>query len=1075
MGKQNTIQTAFSKGEVSPLARGRVDVNLYSMGAKTIENLIVRPQGPAFRRSGTKFVRSSKFGTSAVRIVPFTVSDTVAYQLEFGAGYIHFYKNKEPLFETTTTEIESYTIENNGSGMARIVVSVSDLPGWGNIPGTDNGEATITAGAGGKCRVTTTVPHTLRTGVQVVMLTTPNTNSLDGLAFTITRISAYAFDLDSSVYAGDQGTGDDVGFLSHGLLAGDRVFFSGGAENAVLTEQFHTVGVVDSTLKFTLANVTFASITDTTPSGEECHCIPIEVVTDFTEADLPYIRFAQSADVLYIFHPDYPTQKLVRLDTDGDRNDWLLADINFTDGPYLPLNSLAPNIDTTTPANGAIYEDVYFEISSYAHTANVTAATNFAGGSADQNKYLEYRVGDEWRLAQLTSASSGVATGTVSIIDNIMLYLDEATRLKKVKDRPTGPASAVNSMPTYRTYKEGAAATDPRNAVASDKSTGGGAITAGTLKSQFSNTFAQADVGKFIRVPSADAIGASSGPSAYWVQITKINDGTGAVAAHSASLAMVSNNATGNFVLTGESRTATLKSYRSGSTFAAFASTDVGRLVRLGFGGRWTWGKITAYTSSSQVTLTLYEDMPRDPRNAANVAGALNGAFTYSGSLVTGSTTGRTNDWRMGAWSDTTGYPAVGAFHEQRLWFANTTTQPQTFWGSVSGDFENMSPTEFDSTVLDDNGITYTLGSTKANAIKWLMSGPAMYIGTSGGEWQVRASSSPNEAITPANIKATEYTGHGSTGSCIPSRVGSSIIFADRSGEKAIEIFYSYENDAVDSDDLTVISEHILREHGGAVAAAFQQKPHSVVWFACTDGTLAGMTVNKKQEVVAWHHHTIQGGTVEDISVIPSEDLSEDELWMVVNRTINGTAKRYIEVLESDFYPASASTRTGMRFPDSHFVISGYTGTVITGLNYLEGQSVVVVKDGTRVAGTSTVASGSITLASSGSEVVIGLIGNADLGSLPPEGGSQFGTSQGKTKRIINLDVRFYNTANLQAGPDSSNLIDHTLTGSPNWFTGTERVLPNCNWDEEATWFIRQPEPYPLNILFVAATLETSE
>ncbi len=1148
MPRQNVLQASWAKGEISPLTRGRADANLYQTGAQTIENLIVRPQGPLFRRSGTKFVRSTKFPSQRARIIPFTVSDTTTYELEFGAGYIHFYKNKEPLFETTTTEVESWYAETSadGSGLLTAIADTTGttrpnkLPGWGDIttfyPATAiNGDIAITDNGGGVVRLTTTVPHTLRTGVYVCVRSTELT-SIDGTELAITgtanngsgavrvtivghpyitgnlvaiqttvlgykgtwtvtkidadhfdlvgstfssavvigqanrvwiatRISAYAIDLNGSVY-GAPGGGNTAMF-TNGLLAGDRVFFSGGAQYPLLTEQFHTVQSVPQFDRFVVANVTYANLG--TPTNEEIETIPIEVVTTFTENELVDIKFVQSADVLYILHPDHTTQKLVRLDDDGDRNDWLLADVDFRDGPYLNLNDLAPNVDTTTPANGAIYSDVYFEISSYAHTATakVTGAVNFVAG--DVGKYIEYKVGDQWKLA-LVTAQAG-ATATVTILDNVLLFLDSTTRLQRGGMPQPVVGSATSSPVYYGRSAEGQRRSalynqqkvDPNDELSSDKAVGGGAIIAGTVKSQFSNTFASQDVGKYVRIRDSGrtAVG-------YWVQILSISSTSGGnSAAHGASLTMTANAATGKFIISAETRTGVIKPFRNGTAFSAFASTDVGRLIRLGFAGRWTWGKITTYTSATQVTLTFQEDMPRDPNNAAVIAGNQDVSLT---------TTGITYDWRMGAFSTTTGFPTVGVFHEQRLWLSGIVVRPDSIYGSVSGDFENFLPSELDSTVLDDNGVTVTLGSTKANAVKWMLSGPALTIGTSGGEWQMRANSSINEAITPANVKATEYTGNGSKAETLPARVGSAILFVDRSGEKVIKVFYSYEKDALDSDDLTVISEHILREHGGAVASAFQQKPHSIFWVACADGTLSAMTYNEKQEVVAWHHHTIQGGLVEDISVIPSEDASQDELWMVVKRTINGSTVRYIEVLEEDFYPTSVSSRLGMKFLDSHQYIQGFTGATITGLNHLEAQSVVVVKDGTRVAGTFTVTSGAITMSSGAvSEVLVGLLGNANLLSLPPEGGSPHGSAQGQKKRIVHLDTRFYNTDSVAFGPSSSSLITKTLPTNPNWFSGTDRLMPASGFDHEAPYYIRQAEPYPLNVLFIVSTLETNE
>ena len=49
-----------------------------------------------------------------------------------------------------------------------------------------------------------------------------------------------------------------------------------------------------------------------------------------------------------------------------------------------------------------------------------------------------------------------------------------------------------------------------------------------------------------------------------------------------------------------------------------------------------------------------------------------------------------TDDFALGAFSETTGYPSCVTFFEQRLVFAGTTSQPQTLYFSKSGDYENM-------------------------------------------------------------------------------------------------------------------------------------------------------------------------------------------------------------------------------------------------------------------------------------------------------------------------------------------------------------------------------------------------
>ena len=78
-----------------------------------------------------------------------------------------------------------------------------------------------------------------------------------------------------------------------------------------------------------------------------------------------------------------------------------------------------------------------------------------------------------------------------------------------------------------------------------------------------------------------------------------------------------------------------------------FASTDVDRLISFSNG----YAKITGYTSSTVVTINIEDDF--DNTNAVT-------------------------DWKLGAFSGTTGHPSCVSFFEQRLVFAGTTNEPQT-------------------------------------------------------------------------------------------------------------------------------------------------------------------------------------------------------------------------------------------------------------------------------------------------------------------------------------------------------------------------------------------------------------
>jgi hypothetical protein len=1099
-------------------------------------------------------IKPAKLDGKESILVPFEYSDLSGYILEFGDKYIHFYKNGLPLWETTNSEIEDFYFNSFGNEVVVTANSIYKLPGWGpmsQISGEsigDNGTVSASSGTGGTVKLTTSIPHTLRTGAKVLVRSTA-LPSFDYIAdntrvYTATRVDSYSIELQGTTYSAP-GSGY-ICFFTHGLIAGDRFYINKTGTNTVPTlyNKSHIAWKVGNDGLTVTVSTPLSGTTLPTPplTGEKGHTIPIEIVTPYSESDLADLRFVQSADVLYIMHPNYAPYKLTRLDNDGDINDWLFAKVNFEDGPYLPLNSLAPTWDESTPANGTTFSDVYFELSNYTHTADAeceyvsctisqtspvvpntilvtttsdhglavndyvlissstvsaynggqkvistptsktftfTLLGTFPGNATanlypkpfqpgaisatprgDQSAYLEYREGDQWRLAQLPgtiATQSGKLS--VTIIDNVLLYLDESVKFtgrKRTKINGRVKTVVYNAgSPNLTPTVPGAgkqSRIDPNNYIHGDVS---------KIYSNFSNTFGQADAGKYVRY-------FDSTPSPLWSQITKVAEKKpGNECNISTAVTMATNNSSGKFVITNHSRSATLHSYKNSIAFSAFKLTDVGRHVRLGFGGRWTWCKISSYISASQVSVSIYEDVPRDPHDASKLAGATG----------TSTTTGRTYDWRMGAWSDTTGYPSCGVFHEQRLWFGRTNTEPQTIWGSVSGDFENFSPTELDSAVLEDNAIGFTIASTKANPIKWMSSGPAIVVGTVGAEWQVKSSSVTSEPITPLNIVVVPHTGHGSNASVQPIRLGTSVLFADRPSQKIRELIYDFSVDSLVSNDITYLSEHILRDGSGAVYSAYQQEPNNLCWFVLNDGTLAAVTINKAQEIVAWHRHIIKDGLVESIAVVPNDDSTRDDVYLVINR--NGT--RYIELLKPDFYPASPSTRTGMRYLDSCFVNESFSGTLVYGLNHLNGKEVTVVINGTAI-GKYTVSSGSITIPSqSNKELVVGLPYTSTAKSLPPEGGSMFGTSQGKIKKIAKYNVRLLNSLTLDYGFDANGQSLNSITNlhengtSTDFYTGTKELIPNNPYDAESQWTLSTSQPYPLNILSVTMTVESGE
>ena len=445
---------------------------------------------------------------------------------------------------------------------------------------------------------------------------------------------------------------------------------------------------------------------------------------------------------------------------------------------------------------------------------------------------------------------------------------------------------------------------------------------------------------------------------------------------------------------------------------------------------------------------------------AAEAAGD---SVTLVGSLVAD------KKWRLGAFFIGS-YPSTVAFYEQRLVFAGTSNQPQTMFFSQSGDFEN-----FEIGTDADDGLQYTIGSNEVNVIRYLVSSSQLVVGTSGGEFVVRASGF-DEPLTPTNTQIKQQTTFGSA-PIQPLLIGNSTLFIQRAKRKLRELAFSSESDSYVAPDMTILADHIT--DGGIEEMAYQQEPDSVAWLVRADGVLACMTFRREEQVVAWHRHIVGGAfgsgnaVVESVATIPG-DIDEDQVWVIVKRTINGATKRYVEYLSGfDF-----GTDVGNAFfVDSGLTYSGSAATTISGLNHLEGQSVAILADGAAHAN-KTVSSGSITLDRSVTKAQIGLPFTSKLETLRIDAGSAMGSSQGKNKRIGEVTVRLFRTVGLKIGTSSTELdtipfrsSSDSMDTALSLFTGDKTAEFNGGYDDDATITIIQDLPLPMTILAIFPTL----
>ena len=213
---------------------------------------------------------------------------------------------------------------------------------------------------------------------------------------------------------------------------------------------------------------------------------------------------------------------------------------------------------------------------------------------------------------------------------------------------------------------------------------------------------------------------------------------------------------------------------------------------------------------------------------------------------------------------------------------------------------------------------------------------------------------------------------------------------------------------------------------------------------------------------------------VESVVAVPSS--TEDELYLIVNRTIGGATKRYVEHIKNFDFGTDVSDAF---FTDSGLSYGGVPASTLSGLAHLEGEPVVVLEEGSTHPDRQ-VASAAITLTRSTTKAHVGLKNESTLTTMRLEAGSTDGTAQGKIKRIDEVTVRFFRTVNALVGGQETELdripfrsgADAMNVAIP-LFDGDKEIEFPSGFDQDSFVVIRQDLPLPMTVIACFARVQT--
>ena len=786
----------------------------------------------------------------------------------------------------------------------------------------------------------------------------------------------------------------------------------------------------------------------------------LELVTQFLQADLSAIKFYQNKNTLYLVHPSYTTMKLIQYST----YEWGILPINFLDGPYQPLNTY----------------------------------TNLADGA---------------NITLTPGATSGI-TGLV-----------------------TGPSTAITGA-----VSNGTPGLIRLRATGHGFSTGDAVLVAsvtGTVEANNGHIWTA---------------------TANWiVNVIDVN-----------TLDLVGSHFVNAYISGGTVQPAIFPPYND---TAVRTDVDYGRRIALicSDGFRYT-GRIVSqssvYTASCEVLWDPGQTLPNTspcsfwyvgtykPRQISTLQGTLAGD-----------------------------YPSCGTFHQDRMVLAGPLGNPEEFDGSVTGSYENFAPSPANGTnalqVQANSAYQFNLLSRDVNVIRWCSSASqGLLMGTFESEWCVSPSDG-SASLSALNVNALQTSYYGSA-NIDATRAGNATLYVQRGQRKLREMNYFFQIGTFRSTDLSELSEHLTIPTIAKLAVQKETQP--IIWALRSDGQLLSMIYNRDDLSLeaGWTPHQLGGQSdsagsapiVSSMAVIPDPTVTFDQLWVIVQRYINGSTVYFIEymtksfddsILQEDAFQGDCGstyyapfnitamttaspcviTVPGTGFSNGAYIkITGVVGlnqsttdingnvtetnlvnektfvvagastdtyqlndfngnpissvgysayfsggivakmvTSVTGLTYLENETVNVLADGGNHPPVVVSNTGVLALQYPAAKVQIGYAFNSDGQLMRPEIGSAEGTSIGQTRRVNRVAFMLHKIGNLLYGMAFNRLMPMQFThGDVNQadvatplFSGLQRIETESEYDFESQVCFRVNDMLPANVTAITIFAEEND
>ena len=750
--------------------------------------------------------------------------------------------------------------------------------------------------------------------------------------------------------------------------------------------------------------------------------LPYEVVTTYDQDDLFDLHYAQSADVLTITHPAYPTRELRRL---GATN-WTISNAVWGSSVSAPssVSAVAGGPGGGTPVN-------------HVYVCTATSGATFeesAGSPPSPAVGIDLSVSGNY--VDITPAAvSGAVRYTVYKLDTGGLYGyigqsdGAAFRDDNISpDMSQTPPISGNAFP------------EPGILVSVPVTAGG-------------SGYGTAVVGKITAVTVDD------GGFNYGGASLVVSDPTGTGATFSVSVDPDPPNGIISVAVVTEGSgytdpTFSISGGGSGARLSATLTNDAAAVTTLGVTGDGTGAEVEPVIAAGVIT-------------GVSVVNQGSGYSTAT-VTVTNAAGGSGATFGPGVLSMVNNYPSTVTYIEQRRCFAATDSAPQKLWATRSATEGNLSQSV---PVRDDDAIIINIKASQQNRIRHLVALNDLIALTAGSEVRVYAANS--DALTPASAtpKPQSYVG---ASNVQPALAENSILYAQAMGGHIREFVYAgsgIDGALYQSNDISILAPHLVDGFEIVDLAFSRTSACPVLWAVRSDGVMLGMTYVPGQNVRAWHRHSTSGYFE---SVCCVAEGGEDVLYAVIRRTLRGQSVRNVERLHTRQFTAAADAF----HVDCGLTYRGAPATAITGLEHLEGEQVTAVADGAVWAGL-LVTAGAITIPAAASVVHVGIPYTCTAETLPLSWQAD-GFGQGTLKNVSGAHFRVKSSGAYWVGPTGGTLYEvprrtnENYGDAPRIKTGWDHTTVAPMWQDDGGITIEHRYPLPLTVLAICLDVTSS-